>query len=482
MTSNNLDKKYKHLSKEERDIIEMMLKNNNSLTNIAFTIGRDKTTIAKEIKNHRKIKYPDGVTKNLCINRSKCKEFHCTSSKECFDMICPLLKKSPYVCNGCEKRSGCRFVKYYYDARISNNDYIDTLSNSRTGVRISKEKEEQIESVIYDLIINKQQSVNEIYINNPDLLDFSKQTFYSYINQGLFHLKNIDLRRKVTYKPRAKENKKVRLETKIRINRTYQDFLNFISLHSKFNVVEMDTVEGNKGGKVFLTLFFRKHNLMLIYLLDNKTKEAVNKVFDNLKETLGLVLFRRLFRVILTDNGSEFFDPDSIEKFHNKKCINLFYCDPCCSWQKGGIEKNHEYIRYVLPKGSTFNYLSDDDIKLLASHINNTPRGILKNKTPYNSFKDEFGLDVLNKLNIDYIKPCDVNHSPELLKNHIERKKSLMKLINDLEHYYKSTKEIKLDNNVKQYIINYYINTWYLYTDEDLFYNSLKIIDNLINK
>ena len=481
MTSNVENKKYKHLSKEEREIIEYLLNNQYSLTNIANTISRDKTTISKEIKKHRQIRKTDNITKNLCIHRSKCKEFNCSQNKDCFDMVCPLLKKSPYVCNGCEKRVHCRFIKYFYDARISNNEYKDSLTNSRIGVRISKDKEKEIENTIYDLIINKNQSVNEIYINYPDLLDFSKPTFYSYINQGLFHLKNIDLRRKVTYKPRIKENKRNRIETKIRINRTYKDFLNFISLHPNFNIVEMDTVEGTKGGKVFLTLIFRKHNLMLIFLLNSKTKEEVIKVLDYLKILLGETLFIKLFRIILTDNGSEFFEPDSIEKINNKKRINLFYCDPCASWQKGCIEKNHEYIRYVLPKGSTFNFLTNNDVNLLVSHINNTPRGILNNKTPYNSFKEEFGEDILTKLNISYVCPKNVNHSFNLLKDHNERKKSLMKLINDLEHYYQ-LKQQKIDNEIKQTIINNFLNDWFLYTDEDIFYKSIEIINKLIEK
>ena len=481
MTSTVKNKKYSHLTKEEREIIETMLKQRYSLTEIAFTISRDKTTISKEIKKHRYIIYPENYTINWCIHRSECKEFNCTNKKECFDMVCPRLKKSPYVCNGCDKKQYCRLAKFYYDARNSYNEYLDTLSNSRIGIRLSTDEERKIESKIYDLIVNKQQSINEIYINNPDILFFSKPTFYSYVNQGLFHIKNIDLRRKVSYKPRITENKRSRLETKIRINRTYKDFLNFISLHPRLNIVEMDTVEGVKGGKVLLTLFFRNHNLMLIYLLEHKDTTEVNKVFDKLKTSLGLPLFRKLFRVILTDNGSEFFNPDSIEKFHGRKCINLFYCDPCASWQKGGIEKNHEYIRYVLPKGSTFNFLTKEDVILLSNHINNTPRGVLQNTTPYNSFVKKYGKEIIEKLNISYIKPNEVNHSKKLLEDHNERKKSLMKLISDLEHYYQF-KHKTLDNNIKQTIINYFLYNWYLYTDEDIFYNSIKIINDIIQK
>ncbi len=123
----------------------------------------------------------------------------------------------------------------------------------------------EIEKVVYDLIKNKNQSVNEIYINNPDILTFTKQTFYNYVEQGLFHLKNQDLRRKAVYKPRSSGKKRTRLESKIRVGKTYNDFLNFIDLHPDYNIVEMDTVEGIKGGKYFLTFGFRKYNLLLIY-------------------------------------------------------------------------------------------------------------------------------------------------------------------------------------------------------------------------
>lgn len=65
-------------------------------------------------------------------------------------------------------------------------------------------------------------------------------------------------------------------------------------------------------------------------------------------------LYKKLFEVILTDNGSEFFYPVSIEKDNEEVVSYVFYCDPGASWQKGVIEKNHEYIRYILPKKRSF--------------------------------------------------------------------------------------------------------------------------------
>lgn len=122
----------------------------------------------------------------------------------------------------------------------------------------------------------------------------------------------------------------------------------------------MDTVEGIKGGKVMLTLLFVTYNFMLIFLLDSQTKEEVIKRFDFLKQELTEKRFEELIKVILTDNGKEFYGADEIEQNLNqtKKITNLFYCDPMKSNQKPHIEKNHEYIRYILPKKTSFDNLT----------------------------------------------------------------------------------------------------------------------------
>ena len=183
----------------------------------------------------------------------------------------------------------------------------------------------------------------------------------------------------------------------------------------------MDTVigtSGGKGGKCMLTLLFRQYNFMLIYLLPYKRTEYVTQVFNDLKNSLGIDEFKRLFEVILTDNGSEFFDPESIEINFNtgEKLVSLFYCDPNSSWQKGSIEKNHQYIRYVLPKGTSFAGLTQDDCNLLASHINSTPRVSLNNVSPYEAAFYFLGEDNINKFKIKKIDYDDVDLSIRLLK------------------------------------------------------------------
>lgn len=78
-------------------------------------------------------------------------------------------------------------------------------------------------------------------------------------------------------------------------------------LHTEDEVVEMDTVKGvREQGKRLLTMIFRKNNVMLLFLMPDGKAESVKRVFDYLEAGLGIELFRRLFPVILTDNGSEF--------------------------------------------------------------------------------------------------------------------------------------------------------------------------------
>lgn len=207
---------------------------------------------------------------------------------------------------------------------------------------------------------------------------------------------------------------------KIKIGRFFTNFNNYINLNPDASIVEMDTVigtNGGKGGKCFLTLLFRKYNFMLIYLLPYKQSKYVIDVFNKLKKLLGPDEFKRLFEVILTDNGTEFSDPESIEIDWEtgEKLSSLSFCDPNCSWQKGSIEKNHEYIRYILPKGTSFAGLTQDDCYKLASHINSVPRVSLNNSTPYQSAILFIGRHNMNKFNIYPVHYDDVDISPRLL-------------------------------------------------------------------
>ena len=390
---------YNHLSKEQRDIIQYMIDQKYSFTQIGKAIQKDRTTISKELKRNRYIK------SYTISNAFDFKAINKTG------LECSKLSKPPYVCNTCKSKGGCRKNKLYYHSNIAHKNYKANLILSRQGVDIKPEVIDEIEHSIVPLIKNKKQSINQVYINHSDILYFSKPTFYKYVDLGVLSLTNIDLPKKVTYKKRkedkAKENKR---EIAILKGRKYEDYLNFVSKHERMNICQMDTVEGNKNSvKVLLTIIDIKTNFMFIRLLDKKDIKSVNLAWDSIKNNLDKKTFSKLFRIVLTDNGTEFFNPLHIELDYDtgKKISNVFYCKPYSSWQKGCIEKNQEYIRKVFPKGTSFDNFSEDIIKKLEDNINNIPRKSLGGKTPY-ELMFEKNKEIISKLNCSYINPDDV--------------------------------------------------------------------------
>ena len=388
---------YNHLCKEQRNNIEYLINLNKSFTYISASISVDRTTISKEIKRNRYIK---GYTTNPFDHKiiesavSKCKQ----------------LQKPPYVCNSCPNKKYCIKSKVYYNAKVAQQHYEQNLCDSRSGVDIEPSTIEEIENTIVPLIKDKKQSINHVYASHSDILYFSKPTFYKYIDLGVISLSNIDLPKKVKYKTRKhKKSNEYKRRLALLKGRTYEEFLIFSKEHPKMNICEMDTVEGHKGGKVFLTILLRDTKFMFIRLLDKKNVSCVNKEIDKLKEQLGIKLFSKVFRIILTDNGTEFFDPLHIEINYengNKTC-NIFYCKPYSSFQKPNIEHNHEYIRRIFPKGVSIDELTIEQVQKLETTINNIPRNKFNGKSPYEKTKEKYP-ELLEKLNYQYIKPDNV--------------------------------------------------------------------------
>lgn len=393
-------KKNKHLSFEDRCVIEEFLNYGYNFTKIANRLSKDRTTISRDVKKHRFLR----------------SIWNCTNEPCCFE------NKPPYVCNGCKKFNSCRKVHYSYSHDIAYNEYKQSLIKERSHVQITKEEIVAINEIISPLMIHKHHSVNQVFIEHPEVLPFSKSTFYKYIDLGILNVRNIDLPRRVKYKVKKEyDYTREKVNVKIKVGRFYSDFKEYIEYNPNASIVEMDTVigtSGGKGGKCFLTLLFRQFNFMLIYLLPYKQSKYVTEIFNMIKEKIGVDEFKRLFEVILTDNGTEFSDPESIEIDFNtgEKLVNLFYCDPNCSWQKGSIEKNHEYIRYILPKGTSFSGLTQDDCYLVASHINSVPRVSLNNSSPYESAILFIGKNNIEKFQIKKIDNDDIDLSIRLLK------------------------------------------------------------------
>lgn len=433
--SNIIPGNNKHLTENDRIYIEEQLNLGTSFKDIARYLCKDPSTISKEIKLHRILDtahlHTFNDSNNDCVKRFKCSksnvcnhiiicEGHCAScslcNRNCRDYVkdvCPRLIRAPYVCNGCSKaRHRCSIShKYKYSAVYAHRKYREQLKESRSGLNLTKRQLRSIDRVVTPLITNGQSSY-QIVANHPEL-NISVRTLYTYIDNGYLLARNIDLKRKPKFKPRKCHKTQIK-DREVFINRTYKDFCKLNPEH----FVEMDTVISAKGSsKVILTFFFVQEKLLLAFLLPRKTKGAVKNVFNRLESRLGAHTFANVFGTILTDRGSEFGDPESLEvNSAGLERTNIYYCDPMRSGQKGGIEQAHTMLRDIIPKGTCFEYLTQWDLNLIVNHINSTPKASIDGNTPYMLALDHFGIEVVRSLGLKPIPPDEVVLSPKLIK------------------------------------------------------------------
>ena len=384
--------KYKHLTLSDRNDIQLGLERGETFKAIGQSILKDPTTISKEVKRNRQVR-----------------------ESTCHNLPCPLLDKAPFVCNGCPKRrQNCGYKKIFYLAKQAQKQYEQTLVESREGTPLNSKTFWDMDKVISDGVKKGQHIYHILKTHN---LDVSSSTVYRHIRKGYLSIAPIDLARAVKFKERRK-SKLPSIPKEAKKGRSYEDFQNYLALKQLDSWLEMDTVLGRMGGKVLLTFNLSFCNFIFARLLDNKTALEVTKHLYDIKNTLHQADkdFFQLFPVILTDNGGEFARVDDIEMDVRGES-KLFFCDPNRSDQKGRIEKNHTLIRDILPKGTSFDNLTQEDINLVCSHVNSVKRAALNGKSAYELFAFTYGEEIPKLLGISKIPAEDVCQSSKLLQH-----------------------------------------------------------------
>ena len=384
--------KHKHLTLSDRNDIQLGLERGETFKAIGHLILKDPTTVSKEVKRNRQDR--DSTSNNL---------------------PCPLLDKAPFVCNGCPKRrQNCGYQKIFYLAKQAQKQYEQTLVEAREGTPLNSQTFWDMDKIISDGVKKGQHIYHILKTHN---LDVSSSTVYRHIRKGYLSIAPIDLARAVKFKERRK-NKLPSIPKEAKKGRSYEDFQNYLSLNQLNYWLEMDTVMGRMGGKVLLTFNLSFCNFIFARLLDNKTALEVTKHLYDIKNTLHQADkdFFQLFPVILTDNGGEFARVDDIEMDVRGES-KLFFCDPNRSDQKGRIEKNHTLIRDILPKGTYFDNLTQEDINLICSHVNSVKRAALNGKSAYELFTFTYGEEISKLLGISKIPAEDVCQSSKLLQH-----------------------------------------------------------------
>lgn len=428
--------KNKHLTLSERITIQEMLERKQSFRVIADKLGKSVSTVSREIRRNRYkqakanlhvtcTKLSNCTVTHAC-NDDSCRRYcaHClsvcnsTNCPEYEPQVCHFHTHAPFVCNGCDtsKRHNCYQERYYYDARLAQSTYEKNLSSSREGISLSIAEMEQIDSIVSPLLLNGH-SLQTIYMKHKDEIPCSIRTLYNYVDSSYLTARNIDMPRKMRFKQRYKHERRSKSMQTFCDGRTYVDYKEFIKNNPDISICEMDTVVGGVGSKkVFLTLLVRNCSFMLIFLLPDKTQKSVIQTLNSICNAVGIEAFRRVFGVILTDRGTEFANPYAMECDENGEIkTRIFYCDAYSSWQKGSIEKNHEFIRYIVPAGKNFDVLRQSDTNLIANNINNYPRATLNYNTPYKVAELLIGKEFLDKLGYYEIPSDDVKLKKTLL-------------------------------------------------------------------
>lgn len=424
---------FKHLTHEQRVLIEDRLNHKISIRAIAKELNKSPSTILREIQNHS-MAIP--TSSNDCASKRDCHFHHICGdnncNRKCYACLslctrhcenykkssCRKLDISPYLCNGCKSINFCVYDKNIYKSTEAQSQYINTLTSSRSGFDVTDEELDIINTLASPLIKNwlSPYHIKQTY---QEELIISESTLRRMIDKNILEVRNVDLRDKVKRKPRNKTSHNISPLSATKIGHFYGDYLSYLE-ENDVSIAEMDCVKGKKDeDATLLTLTIPSLSFQLAFIMDNQTTEAVVKTLNKIETSLGYELFNQIFPVILTDNGSEFADIPGMEAscVTEKQRTKIFFCEPNRSDEKGSCENHHKMIRYIIPKGSSLEPYTQADITLMMNHINSYKRKALFGLSAYNLAQNALPDDFFTLLGIEEIPAEKIILRPSLISS-----------------------------------------------------------------
>lgn len=285
-----------------------------------------------------------------------------------------------------------------YSPDIAEARYQENLRNKGPDLKIGKDHE--LAQYIEDTIIDRECSPAAVMgFAEQDGKQFSvtlsAPTIYSYIHKGIFlRLKMEDCPRHNTHKNKYQHVEKRKEPARAPAGESIDNRPEEVKDRKVFGHWEMDTVYSakNQGKAVLLTITERKTRKEIIVLLPNRKAETITKAVNALERKYGAVNFRAIFKSITVDNGSEFAAAEDLEKSCINKTISrtkVYYAHPYSSWERGTNENNNGMIRRKMPKGTSFESVSAEDVAAVEAWMNTYPRKVLGFKTSEMAYQDE---------------------------------------------------------------------------------------------
>lgn len=444
-----MEARYTRLALADRARIETGLDKGLSVRKIAEDIDRSAATVSREVRRNRTHARTDRHElyacrrRSTCVRTDVCRTCADASAIRCAECrlrdcrrscghyaeqsACDTTASAPWVCNACRKRRACkRTTRYFYSAIRADEKAAARQSEARCGIAMAREDAEHAISRIRDAL-SRGLSPYEMCAQ-PGGVGVSESTVYRWIAAGYGGMTNMELERKVGFRPRRKTARM--RPTSHSQKRSYAAFCELAD-DVRAGAAEMDTVLGSRGdSKCLLTLYMRASHLQLALLLADRTCDEVAYALETLSAAVGGVeTLAAMCSPVLTDNGCEFADELTLASALGERSgsgTRLYYCDVRASQQKGGCEKNHSELRQILPKGSfRFDALEPRDCAVAMSHINSNPRRSLCGMTPIAMFKAAYGdagESLLDALGVEEVPPAEVVLKPIILNIERERR------------------------------------------------------------
>ncbi|MBS6799180.1 MAG: IS30 family transposase [Firmicutes bacterium] len=288
-------------------------------------------------------------------------------------------------------------VEYRYSPDIAQAKYEKGLR--KKGCRPKLLYDKKLLQYISDMIICLEYSPEAIllYIKTNPNLQFdtevkSVNTIYTAIKRG--YIENVSMERLPRRGKINRCKKKIVVKKQARANagKSIEKRPEEILLRERFGDWEMDCVHGKRNNKKTALVFTeRKTRFEIIEKLNYCTTDEVRKALNRIEKRYGSS-FYKVFKTITVDNGSEFADYESMEKalYRKGKRTEIYYCHPRAPQERGSNENANELIRRFLPKGSDFDKLINrNTVKDVEWWLNTYPRKILGGLSALDVFSSE---------------------------------------------------------------------------------------------
>ena len=318
---------YTHFTLNERKFLHQLLAEGYSFRKIADFLGRNVSSISREVNRNRS-KYPPKKKSNN---------------------------------------------KYQYHAWRAQTLYVIRRRQSKRYRLQPNSLEWQYITEKLKLFWSPEQICYRWRMDNPHSLSFGTSTIYRYIKNNRFEniSKKTHLRRRGKFMlPRNSCYNSIQPE------RIIPNWPNEIRNRSRVGDWEGDTVYGGVGKGLLVTQVDRKSRFLCAALLPKREAELTRKTIVSMLSGLPV-------HSISLDNGSEFADFRQLE---NQLHTHVYFAEPHKPWQRGTNENTNDILRFFFPKGFDFHSITQDDVDIVVDLLNNRPRKCLNWHTPAEIF------------------------------------------------------------------------------------------------